>query len=674
MIKIILLIASLLIPSMAYPAASIVPAFGTFSSATGGKVSSGQTGTNTLNVVGGTVSKIGTRPTLTIPAIPSASVTAVSAIAGASVDTPLSDSFFGYLDGATYKKLSYIDLRSDLRGMVYDVRDYASLAAAVAAIGSTPATLQYSADQTLAANLVVPATLELMPLNGAVINHGAYTISYAGSTARWPLAQVLNGTGAVTFGKNASVNVEWFGIGAAAMQAAINSGVALNGLNSGYVTVNVSTDQTWESAINLTSRDRVHIKFKRGVFATSTSPDYIFDCTSMGYSTMENVEVTSSTARVGIYLNRGTIRPSAEFNVFKNCQISLTSDTAANSGVGTIGIYNSRAELLTVENCRFYADLPAVLEMKTRAYLMPVYATIQAAGTGWDSATVMTFSDCMFNASGTFAPAVYIDNVLGLECNNCYWRHGTTSTGTNNYAIITNNLYRSKFSGSVEGYPQFLQTLRVAQYLDINIVIGAVTLNTLGVINVDSVSTDVGGIKYSKIVIQSTATSVEGACAVYGSRGAANTLIEGNDITSNLTAIITADTTLRLARKVLNNIETSTNGKIINNVLEYSRVGAYVDNGTSLAYTMPAGAGYVEITAAYGFIGGGSSDQQTVTVILTAWNGGEPKVILKSSGSNGTANRITYSLTGSVLTFTSSSSTGASFIRYQIKEVYGDKV
>jgi len=91
-----------------------------------------------------------------------------------------------------------------------DVRNYASLAAAVTAIGSTPATLQYSTDQTLAANLTVPANIELMPMNGAVINHTTYTISYAGSIERWPLAQIFNGTGAVT-GLNLS-RPEWFGI------------------------------------------------------------------------------------------------------------------------------------------------------------------------------------------------------------------------------------------------------------------------------------------------------------------------------------------------------------------------------------------------------------------------------------------------------------------------------
>lgn len=112
----------------------------------------------------------------------------------------------------------------DISGNVYDVADYASLAAAVASIGSTPATLQYATDQTTTANLVIPANVELLPLNGAKINHGAFTISYTGSTARWPLAQVFNGTGMVSGIHEAWA--DWFGdysATVAPIQKAINS-------------------------------------------------------------------------------------------------------------------------------------------------------------------------------------------------------------------------------------------------------------------------------------------------------------------------------------------------------------------------------------------------------------------------------------------------------------------
>jgi hypothetical protein len=62
--------------------------------------------------------------------------------------------------------LAFQDLSTN--GMA-SILDYGTLAEAVAAIGSTPKTLAYGTDQTVSANLTIPATLELMPLNGAII-------------------------------------------------------------------------------------------------------------------------------------------------------------------------------------------------------------------------------------------------------------------------------------------------------------------------------------------------------------------------------------------------------------------------------------------------------------------------------------------------------------------------
>lgn len=112
--------------------------------------------------------------------------------------------------------LSFVDNASDLAEInagvsaktVRWVSDYADLAAAVAAIGSTPATLAYKTDQTLAAPLATPSTLELLPLDGAVIRHGVHTVTYAGGTTRWPMCQIFDGTGAVT--GFAEAYPEWF--------------------------------------------------------------------------------------------------------------------------------------------------------------------------------------------------------------------------------------------------------------------------------------------------------------------------------------------------------------------------------------------------------------------------------------------------------------------------------
>lgn len=159
----------------------------------------------------------------------------------------------------------------DASGNVYDVADYASLAAAVASIGSTPATLQFATDVTVSANLVIPSTLELMPLNGAKINHTTYTISYAGSTARWPLAQIFNGTGLVS-GLTHSKAI-WFGASPTA-SAAVNTAAIQASINA------VSSVGTWElgegthitdGEISFDSKSYLQIAFKGAIQNDTTS-------------------------------------------------------------------------------------------------------------------------------------------------------------------------------------------------------------------------------------------------------------------------------------------------------------------------------------------------------------------------------------------------------------------
>lgn len=106
-------------------------------------------------------------------------------------------------------------VQSDIvtKGPWLDVRAHSSLSAAVAAIGSAKKTLLIPVDQTTTADLVVPANIELLPINGAIINHGTYAFTYSGSTTRWPVAQVLSGSGTVSLGSaaNAIRYDEWVG-------------------------------------------------------------------------------------------------------------------------------------------------------------------------------------------------------------------------------------------------------------------------------------------------------------------------------------------------------------------------------------------------------------------------------------------------------------------------------
>lgn len=94
-----------------------------------------------------------------------------------------------------------------------DVRAYATINAAVAAISTTEATLLIPDDQTLASALTVPATLDLMFLGGGQITLGTYNLVINSHSIVAPLVQIFDdsGAGAVSFGLAVEVFPQWWG-------------------------------------------------------------------------------------------------------------------------------------------------------------------------------------------------------------------------------------------------------------------------------------------------------------------------------------------------------------------------------------------------------------------------------------------------------------------------------
>lgn len=91
-----------------------------------------------------------------------------------------------------------------------DVSEYASLTAAVTAIGSTPATLLVNDATTLTAGTTIPSTLALEVTPIGSINQGAYTLTINGSVD-FPDKQVFTGTGAVSGTGLKETRPEWWG-------------------------------------------------------------------------------------------------------------------------------------------------------------------------------------------------------------------------------------------------------------------------------------------------------------------------------------------------------------------------------------------------------------------------------------------------------------------------------
>lgn len=106
-----------------------------------------------------------------------------------------------------------VNARATLGETDYWVSDYASLTAAVAAIGSTSATLVVNASTTITANTTVPATLDLeIKKTGLITQTAAYTLTINGPF-RCGFHQAFSGFAAreVTFGAIEKAYPQWWG-------------------------------------------------------------------------------------------------------------------------------------------------------------------------------------------------------------------------------------------------------------------------------------------------------------------------------------------------------------------------------------------------------------------------------------------------------------------------------
>jgi hypothetical protein len=102
---------------------------------------------------------------------------------------------------------------------------YASLNAAVTAIGSTPATLTIkTANYPMTGPVTIPATLAINVILPGSINQGSYTLTINSPTDLFPLTRLFNGSGTVTGIKEPSP--EWWGA------VAYNDGINVGSVNS----------------------------------------------------------------------------------------------------------------------------------------------------------------------------------------------------------------------------------------------------------------------------------------------------------------------------------------------------------------------------------------------------------------------------------------------------------
>ena len=330
-----------------------------------------------------------------------------------------------------------------------NVIDYGggTLAEAVTSIGSTPTTLVYGTDQTLSTGLTVPSTLELMPINGAVINHGAYTISYAGSTARWPQSRIFNGTGAVTLAGAEKVLPQYFQDTSlsnwnASFQAAINTAAA-----NSLLCFIPSGDYVITDALTMPQQTR--IQGEHAVMASTGGTKILFQPTSLktlfapatgtalqdGYSIEGLVIIGNSTDAAG-YSFRAIDCVDIINSSFKNMRIMgfLT-------GIHCESTINNRFEQVHISNCYlhcvFYTGGLATTDVWDQCYFVNAPIGIQTSGTSLE----VRFINCLFESIGTYGVNL-VKECYGFSFINC------RSEDVPNLNVATNAMFRIGFDGA----------------------------------------------------------------------------------------------------------------------------------------------------------------------------------------------------------------------------------
>jgi len=205
------------------------------------------------------------------------------------------------------------------------IDQYDSLAAAVTAIGSTKTTLYIGTNQTLAGNLTIPSTLELVLVNGATITTTGYTLTINGPFNPGNV-QVFAGSGTIAGLDEA--RPEWWPLGdvddSSSLQAMFNSGASVIKLGRIYRGDNLTVPTTVK-----------HIQGVghsiSGIHGVTNSNDILTVATLGNYMKLERFHLYHTTKGTG----DGLVLTSNNHNIVieqitvSNCDIGFNAKNVA---------------------------------------------------------------------------------------------------------------------------------------------------------------------------------------------------------------------------------------------------------------------------------------------------------------------------------------------------------
>jgi len=187
----------------------------------------------------------------------------------------------------------------------------------------------------------------------------------------------------------------------------------------------------------------------------------VFDATGSSHLTFRNFAVDSglsNSSTIAFLFARSSTNGYAQFDRIENVHVRLNSIPSANGGHGTAALYDYAAEIFTMIDPYFQADIPAVFTSENVWSINSTYATIQSGPQSMSQ--VSALGAPFFSARS--GPAVYFYGANGMEFfNTDFFQEGGN---TFPYAVVMDGPADAGITGYdfIGGGPEFF-----SQFIDL---------------------------------------------------------------------------------------------------------------------------------------------------------------------------------------------------------------
>jgi len=282
------------------------------------------------------------------------------------------------------------------------------------------------------------------------------------------------------------------------------------------------------ATLDCSQRDYVQLVSDGRAIIFSSAANYIIDMSSTDHCVVSSIYFQSFTARVGIYIDRCTTAPYAQFNVYENVVVYLGSNITANSGLGRVGIWNGRGELNVFSNVEVRADLCMYATKFPDANFPPTTGILQTA---FVTSVQNTYDSCKWISWTAHAPTIVLNGAIAHEFYANYWACSNIASGTAPYAIINYGATACKLTGTVESLPSFML---VQQFITYDNYISLAFQNNFdgrGIVQCEDVAATVG-FNNGYVQISTSGVIPAGTCVIKGSVASLANQINGNIVKS----------------------------------------------------------------------------------------------------------------------------------------------